>query len=165
MKAEIVFPEGTTAPRRATLGRSRRRGQYTGGYGAIGLVFGAYGECSAGVVELMQMLAKKLAENWRQMGAVSKEVAYSHTLRRLRERWGLTALREMARQGCAVSATVGRPAGARSEERVADALLGGGVGSAADFNASGADGGAARAPHGATLGASRCRRTRTRKRC
>ena len=49
--------------------------QYTGGYGAVGLVFGAYGECSSGVIELMQLLAKKLAENWRQMGAVSKEVA------------------------------------------------------------------------------------------
>ena len=42
--------------------------------------------------------------------------------------------------------------GARSEERVADALLGGGVGSAADFNASGADGGGGSGPHGRDAG-------------
>ena len=100
----------------------------------------------------MQMLAKKLAENWRQMGAVSKEVAYSYALRRLRERWGLTALREMARLRLRRLSAVGRPAGARSEERVADALLGGGVGSAADFNASGADGGGGSGPHGRDAG-------------
>ena len=138
--------EGDVGPVEAALR------QYTGGYGAVGLVFGAYGECSAGVVELMQMLAKKLAENWRQMGAVSKEVAYSYALRRLRERWGLTALREMARLRLRRLSAVGRPAGARPEERVADALLGGGVGSAADFNASGADGGGGSGPHGRDAG-------------
>ena len=71
---------------------------------------------------------------------------------RLRERWGLTALREMARLRLRRLSAVGRPAGARPEERVADALLGGGVGSAADFNASGADGGGGSGPHGRDAG-------------
>ena len=43
--------EGDVGPVKAALR------QYTGGYGAVGLVFGAYGECSSGVIELMQLLA------------------------------------------------------------------------------------------------------------
>jgi hypothetical protein len=123
-------------------------------YGAVvGLTFGAYGEQSKALKEVRHLVARKhAAASWRAMGAVSEEVVYSYMNRRLRAKWAQTAMREMARLRLRRLPFVGRAmevgATVAPEGRMAEALRGDGVGSAADFSASGTDGGGGNGPHG-----------------
>ena len=116
----------------------------------VGLTFGAYGEQSKALKEVRHLVARKhAAANWRAMGAVSEEVVYSYLNRRLRAKWSLTALREMARLRLRrLGRAVEEGAAVMPEGRLTAALRGSGVGSAADFNASGTDGGGGSGPHG-----------------
>ena len=62
------------------------------------LVFGAYGETSAGMEQLLQTLAELGADHhWRAMKAKNPEQAKGAVAWLLRRRWGMTALRENAR--------------------------------------------------------------------
>ena len=83
----------------------------------LGLIFGAFGEASDEVEELVQEVATRRASaEWRRMGAREEAEARAFILAQLRRQWGCCAVRERARMLLARLPQVGRPslAGSRS---------------------------------------------------
>ena len=77
----------------------------------LGFVFGAFGEASAAVEELVQAVAAlQAASAWRTMGARDEDEARAFLLAHLRRRWGRCAVRERARMLIARIPHVGRRA-------------------------------------------------------
>lgn len=63
-----------------------------------GLVFGAYGEASADVHDLITAAAEAQARlQWKQAGARSQKEYRTYAIRKIRRRMGLAAVQEMAR--------------------------------------------------------------------
>ena len=63
-----------------------------------GLVFGAYGEATADVHDLITAAAEAQARlQWRQAGARSHKEFRAYAIRNIRRRVGVTAVKEMAR--------------------------------------------------------------------
>ena len=116
--------EGARGPVEAALRR----------YGSVvGFVFGAYGETSKAVVETRRLIAQKhAAANWRSLGAVSEAVVFGYHNRRLRAKWALTAMREMAALRLRRLPYVGREVESGTtmapEARLAESLRGYGIG-------------------------------------
>ena len=99
-----------------------------------GLVFGAYGEASADVHDLLRLAARAQAELlWRESGARSVDEMYAVLVSRARRRVGLSTVQAMARhrlarawyvgvsQATVRARTRGREQGGESGEWVYDA--------------------------------------------
>ena len=88
-------------------------------YGTVrGFVFGAWGEASGDVHDLLQLAAKQGARTrWRDMGCRDEAAAVGCLAWLLRRRWGLAALRENARLKLDRLAYVGRGAAAAADRR------------------------------------------------
>ena len=88
------------------------------------------------MVETRRLIAQKhAAANWRSLGAVSEAVVFGYHNRRLRAKWALTALREMAALRLRRLPYIGREVESGTtmapEARLAESLRGNGIGSAA----------------------------------
>ena len=89
-----------------------------------GIVFGAWGEASPEVEELMMILARTGATHlWRQLGCSEESAACGLLAWTLRRRWGMTALRENARLKIERLAFVGRGAQAAADRRLSASTL------------------------------------------
>ena len=84
-----------------------------------GLVFGAWGETSPAVEQLLSVIVRNGANHlWRPLGCVDVSAACGLLAWTLRRRWALTALRENARLKLDRLALVGRGAEAAAQRRL-----------------------------------------------
>ena len=85
-----------------------------------GLVFGTWGEASPDTERLLSALCRAgAAHHWHTMRVNTPEAAQGILAWMLRRRWGMTALREVARLKLERLEFVGRGAAAASDRRIA----------------------------------------------
>jgi hypothetical protein len=105
-------PEGTVGPTEAALADHRHGG-------VVGLVFGAFGECSQSVDLLVESFGKLIGEQgYAEMGNRTPEVGVGWQ-RGIRREWSMTHWRESAQPHVAeLGARDGSVLGARQDEAV-----------------------------------------------
>ena len=108
-----------------------------GQYGQVrGLVWGQYGEASLAVHELFDLAVQSAARrSWRDIGARSEAEARGYFSSTMRRRWGVIAVRAMARHRLRRVHFVGAPRGQRGVQAAGAAREEWDLSSRAEFHA------------------------------